>query len=134
MSAAARIWSELCFARIYGAEPSTFRSGLNSSAAWHFRCSFRGMTLKNLIRYFCGAIVFASIVLYPGCSTGQQSPIQLSNNGPTVVGARSVPGVVVLNRNLQPQQPAEVLADVKDFKSNILDVRLKFNDVPMDIP
>src|SRR6185437_14850888 len=98
------------------------------------RCGAMKHQMNNMLRYACGAVVFAAIVLFPGCSTGQQSPVQLSSNGPTIVNARSAPTVVVLNRDLQPNQPAEFLADVKDFKSNILDVRLKFSDVPMEIP
>lgn len=92
------------------------------------------MTSRTLFRYFSAAFVFLAIVLYPGCSTGQQQAIELSQNGPTVLNARAEPGVVVLNRDLLPNRPAEVLADVKDFKSNILDVRLKFEDVPMEVP
>jgi len=92
------------------------------------------MTSRTLFRYFSAAVVFAAVVLYPGCSTGQQQAIELSQNGPTVVNARAEPGVIVLNRDLLPNRPAEVLADVKDFKSNILDVRLKFQDVPMEVP
>ncbi len=75
-----------------------------------------------------------SLLFSSGCSSGTQRPVELASNGPTVVNARSEPGTVVLNRDLQPVQPAEVLADVKDFKYNIIDVRLKFRNLPLEIP
>ena len=59
---------------------------------------------------------------------------QLSANGPTVINARAEPGVIVLNSDMQPMSPAQVIADVKDFKSRVTDVRLKFLDVPLEVP
>jgi hypothetical protein len=81
----------------------------------------------------CYALGISALII-SGCSTGSQKPVQISSNGPTIVNARTEPGVVILNRDLQPNQPAEVLADIKDFKYNIVDVRLKFRDVPLEVP
>ena len=38
-----------------------------------------------------------------------------------------------LDRSLQPTQQAEVIAEVKDFTSNVTEVRLRFVRVPMEI-
>lgn len=76
------------------------------------------------------------VCVMAGCSSAQQGPvpIQLSANGPTVINARPEPGVIVLNSDMQPMNPAQVIADVKDFKSRVTDVRLKFLDVPLEVP
>jgi hypothetical protein len=58
----------------------------------------------------------------------------ISENGPNVLNARSEPQVVTLNKDLQPVEPGEVIADVKDFKHQITDVRLKFRNLPIEVP
>lgn len=58
----------------------------------------------------------------------------LNNNGPTVIDTAPEPVVISLNSALQPSQPAIISADVKDFKSTITDVRLKFRDIPLELP
>jgi len=50
------------------------------------------------------------------------------------MNARAQPSTLQLNRNLQANEPAEVLADVKDFRGKVSKVRLKFQDVPITIP
>ena len=50
------------------------------------------------------------------------------------MNARAEPRVVILNSDMAPMTPAQVFADVKDFNSRVVDVRLKFNDVPIEIP
>jgi hypothetical protein len=59
---------------------------------------------------------------------------QIAAQGPTVLDARTNPGTFELNSAYQPTQPAEILAEVKDFSSNIKDVRLRFVHVPLEIP
>ena len=66
----------------------------------------------------------------PGQSESSQN---LSANGPTILNARLQPSTIELNTKLQPHQPAEVLAEVKDFNSNISDVKLRFIHVPLEI-
>jgi hypothetical protein len=65
---------------------------------------------------------------------GQESSEQLSASGPSILNARAQPSTIELSTKLQPHEPAEVLADVKDFNSNITDVRLRFLHVPLEIP
>jgi len=78
------------------------------------------------------------LALASGCSTfgkgNKTSANDLAANGPTIVDARTNPGTFELNRNLQAAGPTEILAEVKDFTSNIDEVRLRFVNVPMEIP
>lgn len=69
---------------------------------------------------------------FPGGNSG--SGDQLAVTGPTVLNARTVPSTIELSTDLRPQQPAEVLADVKDFNSQIKDVKLRFIHAPLEIP
>lgn len=68
-----------------------------------------------------------------GCSTGQKSGQDIAASGPTVLNAEAKPSTVELNRDLVPNRTPEVLADVKDFKSKIRDVKLKFTHVPLQV-
>jgi hypothetical protein len=63
-----------------------------------------------------------------------ESSQDISVLGPTVLDAHAVPGTIELNRDLQPMQPAQVVAQVKDFKSEISSVQLRFQHVPLEIP
>ena len=58
---------------------------------------------------------------------------ELASTGPTVITARSNPKTIELNRNLQSNGPAEIVADIKDFTSNVTDVKVRFVRVPMEI-
>lgn len=73
-----------------------------------------------------------------GCSSmiGSSGPSdkEISSRGPTVLYVRAQPGTIELNRNLQPTQSAEVLADVKDFRDKVTEVKLRFVNVPLEIP
>jgi hypothetical protein len=53
---------------------------------------------------------------------------------PAIIQAYASPSTVVLNRDLHPSQPAKIVAEVKDFGAVVTDVRMKFRDVPMEIP
>jgi hypothetical protein len=58
----------------------------------------------------------------------------LAVNGPSIINARTVPETIELSTDLRPQQPAEILADVKDFNSQISDVKLRFLHAPIEVP
>jgi hypothetical protein len=90
-------------------------------------------TKSNIIQVMLIAVgaVFAA----NGCSSMSKSESkEFASNGPTVMNARAEPSTVELNRNLQPIQNSEVLADVKDFRGKVTDVRLKFVHVPVTVP
>jgi hypothetical protein len=84
--------------------------------------------------------VVTGFTLFTGCSSASknhESPgkaIELSSEGPTVLNARSEPQVITLNRDLQPNRPGEVIADVKDLKSPVTDVKVQFKDLPLEVP
>jgi hypothetical protein len=58
----------------------------------------------------------------------------LSSTGPSILNVQSSPTTVELNRSLQAEKTPEVVADVKDFRSKITSVVLKFKHVPLQIP
>ncbi|HUP58126.1 MAG TPA: hypothetical protein VM598_11780 [Bdellovibrionota bacterium] len=77
------------------------------------------------------------LALAPACSSlggKTASDEQLSSQGPTILNARVSPSPIELNTQLQPTQQVEILADVKDFNANINDVRLRFVNVPLEVP
>lgn len=76
------------------------------------------------------------LALGTACSTvsGGESSKEFATNGPTILNPRTSPSTIELNTSLQPQQPAQVIADVKDFNSNVTDVKLRFVHVPLEIP
>jgi hypothetical protein len=77
-----------------------------------------------------------TVLALGACSTlrGEKTGQDLASSGPTVLNPRANPSVIELNSNFQPKQPAEVLADVKDFTSPITDVKLRFNHAPLEVP
>jgi hypothetical protein len=82
--------------------------------------------------------IAGSLSLAAGCSTFKSSETaeagkELAAIGPTVLNARSEPSTVELNRSLQPIKTPEILADVKDFRSKVTDVKLKFVHVPITV-
>jgi hypothetical protein len=82
-------------------------------------------------------ISVGSLVALNGCSSmpgTTESSKDLSSTGPTILNAHLDPSTVELNRNLQPEKTPEIIADVKDFRSKITSVILKFKHVPMQVP
>src|SRR4051794_861231 len=83
-------------------------------------------------------IATAALLVGNGCSTlmpGQtESSKEMSAAGPTVLNPHVEPSVVELNRNLQPKTTPEILADVKDFRGRVKEVRVQFTHVPLEIP
>lgn len=69
------------------------------------------------------------------CSSmgGARSGGELSATGPSIVEVRTEPGTFELSPSWDPVAPAKIVAQVKDFTSNIQDVRLRFNKVPLQI-
>ena len=85
----------------------------------------------------CLISALSLLALGAGCSSlggNQTSSKELSANGPTILNARTEPSTVELNPNLQPKEAPQVLADVKDFNSNVNNVKLRFVHVPLEIP
>jgi len=63
-----------------------------------------------------------------------ESAKDLSSNGPTILNERVFPSTIELNRALQPIQKTEIVADVKDFRSEISNVKLRFLHAPFEVP
>ncbi len=88
------------------------------------------LSLKN--QWFLPALLIG--VAGAGCSSmGNKSGEKIASTGPTVVTTKTEPKTIELNQSFQPQQPATVTAEVKDFTSKVTDVRLRFVRVPMEI-
>ena len=73
-----------------------------------------------------------------GCAMGRpsgagQSDQFIDGTGPKILSARTQPGTVVLNRDLQPALPAEIFAEVSETDSEVRDVRIAFIEVPLEI-
>jgi len=81
-------------------------------------------------------IAICIVLLAAGCTSGPLSTGKTDKDiavvGPTIMDARSSPSTIELNRNYALKS-AEVLAEVKDFKSEVKDVRLNFTHVPLQI-
>jgi hypothetical protein len=79
-----------------------------------------------------GAIFGAS------CSSGplssSKSDKDVAVNGPTILEAKTSPGTFELNRRMQAQTGAEVIAEVQDFQAPITKVSLRFVHVPLSVP
>ncbi len=78
----------------------------------------------------------ATILIASNCSSlsGQtESGKEIASTGPTILNAHSDPSTVELNRDLQPKKTPEILADVKDFRSKVTDVQLKFTHIPLQV-
>ena len=72
-----------------------------------------------------------------GCSSlphQNHSGHPIAASGPAILSARAEPSTIELNRNLQPIKPPEILAEVKDFKGKVTDVKLRFINIPIQVP
>jgi hypothetical protein len=80
-------------------------------------------------------VVTSLLLMNSGCSSssikGDTQPTVMNVRGPNILNARSEPEVVILNRDLQPLLPVEVLADVKDFRFPVTTVDVKFQGLPL---
>ncbi|MBC7692246.1 MAG: hypothetical protein H7222_10795 [Methylotenera sp.] len=75
-------------------------------------------------------------VMSSACSTlkGEKSAANIATTGPSVVSAKSQPSTFELDRQMNPTSGADVVAEVKDYSSNIAEVNLRFIHVPMTVP
>jgi hypothetical protein len=51
-----------------------------------------------------------------------------------ILTARTEPGTIELNRDLQPLRVPVVQADVRDFHSKVKEVMLEFDNIPVTVP
>src|SRR4051812_22527482 len=94
-------------------------------------------TKSNKIQMMMFSIGLIFVAVASSCSSmpGQsESGREIASTGPTIMNAHAEPSTVELNRNLKPTRTPEILADVKDFRSKVTDVKLKFMHVPIQIP
>jgi hypothetical protein len=89
-------------------------------------------TLKTL----SPILLSLSLLTISACSSmgNSKSADDLAYVGPTVLDAKTDPGTFELNKQMKPKTEAQVVADVKDFQSQVTDVRLRFVRVPVEIP
>ena len=84
--------------------------------------------------------VFAALLASAatGCSSAPSRTAEngepFPSSGPAVVFVRPKPSLIELGPDFSPAQPAEVLADIKDFSGKINDVRLRFVGIPLEVP
>jgi hypothetical protein len=94
---------------------------------------------RRFISGICTVLSTLTVLALTGSCASKQ-PVytsgtdKISSDGPTIVYVRSEPEIVQLNRDLQPMETAQVIADVKDFKSVITNVTLTFENTPITIP
>jgi len=72
-----------------------------------------------------------------GCSSMNSSKDtgkEMSATGPSILNERTIPETIELSQNLEAVGPAEVLADIKDFRADVVNARLKFTHIPLEIP
>lgn len=84
-------------------------------------------------------LIGGALLTLAACSSGPfssgKNAQEIASTGPTVLRVDVNPhGTIELNQALQPTTRAEVIAEVKDFQSTVTDVRLRFSNVPLEIP
>ena len=94
------------------------------------------VAMKTIQLFPILGILTSLCVMSSACSTlkGEKSAANISTTGPTVVSAKSQPSTFELDRQMQPTSGADVVAEVKDYSSNIAEVNLRFIHVPMTVP
>lgn len=91
--------------------------------------------MKATLNRACGAVFLVVLGLQAvGCSSAQQSSKEIVGVGPTILNARAEPDKTELGKGLRATKTTRVFADVKDFSSRLVDVRLNFVQVPLSIP
>lgn len=88
--------------------------------------------MKKHISGILGGIALVACV--SGCGTSDKDLRERQAQGPMIINPRSNPETIELNRYMQPKEPHEFLAEVKDFTAKVTDVRLRFKDAPLEIP
>ncbi len=92
------------------------------------------------VLFFAGTLLgfFLLNLLMSGCATTQESTLpdfeRAGILGPTVLLTRAEPHTLELNRDLMPDGPAVVLTEVKDLMAKIVEVKLRFGNLPLEVP
>jgi hypothetical protein len=89
------------------------------------------------LRTFGIFLLVICIVSGSGCSSlfgSKKTGEEIAATGPTVMNARANPGTVELDRDYNARTSAEILAEVKDYTANVVDVQLRFTHAPLEIP
>lgn len=68
------------------------------------------------------------------CSSGPAPKRQSEPGSPIILTTRTEPGTIVLNRDLQPIRVPTIQADIQDLHSEVTDVQLAFDNVPVSVP
>lgn len=93
--------------------------------------------MKKGMAFFSYSAVALALASASACSTlkGEKEGGDVaSTTGPVVVDSKIQPSTIELDRKLQPMQRAQVTAEVKDFQSEVTDVKLRFSRIPMEVP
>lgn len=95
--------------------------------------------MKNTRTVTVAVTIASSLLLLQltACSSmpwQKESAGEIASSGPTVLNAHAEPGTFELNKQLKPSETSKVVADVKDFKSKVVDVKLNFTEIPLSIP
>lgn len=82
-----------------------------------------------------GTLTALALITGSGCAAiqGGKSP-ESSATGPTVVETRVEPGTVELNQDMKLNEPAMVVAQIQDLKSEVTQVTLRFLNAPVELP
>jgi hypothetical protein len=73
-------------------------------------------------------------MIMTSCSSGPAPKPQSDPGSPIILTARTEPGTIELNRDLQPIRTPKILADVEDLHSKVTEVELEFENVPLTVP
>ena len=68
-----------------------------------------------------------------GCAHGGLTGDELTTIGPNIMNVRTSPSTIDLDKNMEVAKPAQIFAEVKDFKSNVNEVKLRFIHVPLEL-
>ncbi len=89
---------------------------------------------RSLLSTAFAVLAFAMV----GCSSAEKvtdpAAPEFAKEGPTILNVSSQPGIIELNENFRSDTPVYITADIKDFNHDVTDVRLRFRDVPLEIP
>lgn len=58
----------------------------------------------------------------------------ISTTAPSVIDAKVNPDTFELNQSGSPTTRSQITADVKDYTGNVTDVRVRFMNVPIEVP
>lgn len=92
--------------------------------------------MKKPIHVVLTGFLTGCAALFTGCASTSdlQAKAEGSQNGPVIMNPRISPETVELTRYLQPKSPNHILAEVKDFRSEVTNVHLKLSHAPIEVP